>query len=151
MYIERVTSYSQAILHAVMSDPDAITYALEPPCIGASHIYFLIKTGDEGEVAGYCDLHSIDMLGRTAWTTIYIRKDARAGIVEANDVYKQLIKFAWNDLNLRKVYADNNSKVLSRWMEKSGWTREGRLVKAKFVDGKFVDQNIFALFREESE
>ena len=143
--LERVNETNAGILASLMRDPEAIVYAMEPPSVGLTNIYFLIRK-DNFDI-GYCDLHSIDAVSRIAWTTIYIRS-GKATVEESNGAFKQLIDFAWNTLNLRKLHADNHNDILSRWMEKIGWQREGTLKAEKYVDGKYVDQNIFSLFRE---
>jgi len=76
----------------------------------------------------------------------WISKDMRGkGIVTS--AVKQIIKYGFNKLKLKRIYArflDNNTSS-ERVMQKVGMTKEGVMKKASLHQGKYHDKTMYAI------
>ncbi len=64
---------------------------------------------------------------------------------------QKLLGFAFNDLNLNRIYLDvfeTNTNAIGLY-EKMGFTREGLLRQAIYIDGEYRNMIIMGLTREE--
>ena len=112
---------------------------------------FGIRTLDDDILVGSCQLHSISTVHRTAELQIRIGETAARGKGYGKNAVRLLLKFAFADLNLHRVFvhvfADNSPAI--RLYESTGFTREGALREAAFIDGKYVDVLVMAMLESE--
>lgn len=101
-------------------------------------------------LVGVVDINRIDHVNRTASAGIWVSKEVwcKGYACEAGTI---LLKYAFETLNLRKI----NTSVLARnrgsikLHEKLGFEREALLEKQHYRDGKYIDEIIFKMFRNE--
>lgn len=114
---------------------------------GSSRIFFAIRSPEH--LVGSLQLIDIHPVHRTAELIIRIGQETDRGKGYGSDALKVAIAFAWNDLNLQRVwlrvFADN--KRAQRAYEKAGFAVEGTMKRAAFVNGAFVDEIIMAVLR----
>ena len=112
------------------------------------HVTVAITTHD-GTLIGNMALR-IDWINRTGSTGTIIGSKEHQGQGYGTDAKMQLLDFAFNWLQLRKVTSDViafNGRSL-RYAEKCGYVEEGRLVKQIFREGQYHDEVILAVHRE---
>lgn len=71
------------------------------------------------------------------------------GIGYATEAARGLITYGFSKLGLHRIQADTNSKNVASWrlMERLGMRQEGRLRKASFYNGEWVDRLIYGLLQ----
>jgi RimJ/RimL family protein N-acetyltransferase len=114
-----------------------------------SEIVFAIETV-EGELIGNCTIRGLDIRNRTGTLGIFIGKpywDHGYG----TDAVRTICRFGFHYLNLQRidlhVYANNPRAIRS--YERVGFTLEGTLRRAQFIDGHYVDEHVMALLVDE--
>ena len=107
--------------------------------------------GIEGQaIIGIIQLLDIHPVHRTAELTTRIGDDRHRGKGHGTEALKLAISFAWRDLNLQRiwlrVFATNTRAI--RVYKKAGFTTEGTLRRAAWIDGQWVDELVMAVLRE---
>ncbi|MBC8449073.1 MAG: GNAT family N-acetyltransferase [Chloroflexi bacterium] len=111
---------------------------------------FAIETA-EGVPIGNLGLHSIDWKNRSAVCGISIGEKEYWNQGYGTDAMRTLLRFAFEELNLHRVFLhvyDFNERAI-RCYEKLGFRREGRLRQSQFTEGRYVDELIMGMLREE--
>lgn len=105
----------------------------------------------DDEVLGIAGFHSINMIDRSAEPLVGIIPAARKN-GHGLAMSLELREFGFEDLNLRRIYSTVLSDSPSRAiLEKTGFTHEATLQKARFRDGEYEDVLVYRLLREEYE
>ena len=97
--------------------------------------------------------HNIDWKNRKAVQGIFIGEKEYWGRGYGSDAIRALLGFAFREMNLHRVYLsvyDYNERAI-RCYEKCGFRHEGRLRKARFSDGRYHDELMMGILREEFE
>lgn len=119
----------------------------------ADLVLFVIEDNATNNVIGSCQLMHIDLLHRNAELQIRIGETASHSKGLGSDAVKQLVDFGFKHLNLHRIYlhvfADNERAIKA--YSKSGFTIEGSLREAAFINGKYVDVVIMSILNQESE
>jgi len=113
---------------------------------------FAIETA-EGIHIGNVGLHGIDWKNRKAFCGIVIGEKAYWNQGYGADALRALLRFGFEELNLHRVFLhvyDFNGRAI-RCYEKVGFRYEGRLRQSQFTEGRYVDELIMAMLREEWE
>jgi len=113
---------------------------------------FAIETM-EGVHIGNVGLHDIDWKNRKAGCGIVIGEKAYWDQGYGTDALRTLLRFAFEELNLHRVFLhvfDFNERAI-RCYEKCGFRHEGRLRQSRFTEGRYVDELVMAVLREEWE
>ena len=113
---------------------------------------FAIET-EEGVHIGNIGLHNIDWKNRKAILGIFIGEKEYWGQGYGSDAIRALLGFAFREMSLHRVYLsvyDYNERAI-RCYEKCGFRHEGRLRKAHFSDGRYHDELMMGILREEFE
>ena len=105
----------------------------------------------EGKFVGLITLTSIDWKNRKADHGIRLMPDApkRKGI--AYDAVNALVSYAFNELNLNKVYTtilDYNTPSFNLY-KKCGWKEEGLLRQSIYKKGEYHDLHCISILKEE--
>jgi RimJ/RimL family protein N-acetyltransferase len=114
---------------------------------------FAIRTLDGDRLVGTCQLLGIDARHRTAELQIRIGEPDARGRGIGTEAVGLLLRHAFADRDLERVSLHvfaTNSPALAAY-EKSGFTREGVLRRAAYVDGRREDVVVMAILREEWE
>jgi len=113
-------------------------------------IALAIETKD-GQLIGNMGLHKIDWVSRFATTGAMIGEAEFRGKGYGTDAKMVLLNYAFNRLNMRKIMSqvlDFNGRSL-RYSEKCGYREEARLKEMYFRDGKYCDEVILSVTKEE--
>jgi len=111
---------------------------------------FAIDKDQEREYIGNCALINIDHRNQKAELWIYLSKSVQGKGI-GTDAVKCLLKYAFNKLNLNRVYLyvmDYNICAID-FYKKLGFKEEGRFRENVFTDGKFCDTVHMAILRSE--
>ncbi len=123
---------------------------LEPLTSGTGNCFLIIETLDAKSI-GTIGLFSIDWVNRTAETGTLIGKKEYQNKGYGADAKMILLNYAFNSLNLRKITAtvlSDNKKSLS-YNKKCGYQSEGIRKKQSFRNGKYHDEILIAVFKED--
>ena len=114
-----------------------------------SHV-FVIETA-EGVPIGNLGLQSIDWQNRNAGCGISIGEKDYLNQGYGTDALRTLLGFAFEELNLHRIYLhvyDFNERAIQCY-EKMGFRHEGRLRQCRFTGGRYVDELVMGMLREE--
>jgi len=117
-----------------------------------SNVIFAIETLDTPTFIGCVWLYAINQRHRNAEIRIIIgHKDFR-GKGLGVDSLQTIVKFAFDHLNLHKVYAFTlaHNKKAQMSFKKAGFAVEGTLKQECFIQGKYMDMVRLALIKEKS-
>jgi len=91
----------------------------------------------------------IDWYGQTASLGLTIGEPEYWGQKIGEEATGLMVKYAFNELNLYKIYAGINSANIGSWRcaEKNGFIREATFKKDSYVNGKYFDTYIYSLFK----
>lgn len=114
-------------------------------------ITFAIANKDTDDFIGTCQLREIDMQNYLATLSIIIGTSENSGKGYGTDAIKQLLRFAFLELNLNRVqlevYEDNFPAI--RLYEKCGFVREGAKTEQIFRRGKYSTQIVYSILKED--
>lgn len=112
---------------------------------------FAIESLDEHNYIGGCGINNIDWKNSIAVVGIFIGDKNYWGNGYGTDAMKVLIKFIFEEMNINKiklnVFSFNERAVKS--YEKCGFKVEGVLRQEIFRKGKYYDDIVMGLLREE--
>lgn len=112
---------------------------------------FAILTLDENKLIGNCGLHNIDFKNRKAVFGIFIGDKNYWSQGYGTDATKTMLRFAFEELGLNlvelEVYAFNPRAI--RCYEKAGFRRSGTHRQGLYRNGKFHDEYLMSILREE--
>ena len=114
-------------------------------------IVFSIVTIDEDKLIGNCALTNIDKANRRANADILIGYKNYWGKGYGRDAFVLLLDYGFVVLNLKTIYLRVKSfnKRAIKMYEKVGFQKQGRLRNASFMNGKWFDDLIMDITREE--
>lgn len=115
-----------------------------------SEYNFAIEDLNSREYIGGCGINSVDWKNSVAVVGIFVGKKY-CGKGLGTDAMKTLIKFIFNQMNINKiklcVYSFNKRAIKS--YEKCGFIKEGILRQEVYRNGKYHDEYIMSILREE--
>lgn len=115
-----------------------------------SRAIFAIRAAEDERLVGTVQLCGIHPVYRSAELSIRIGELSDRNQGFGTMAVKLAVTFGFNDLNLERIYlhvfADNEAAL--KVYKKIGFVEEGRLKKAAFINGKWVDVIPMALLRE---
>jgi RimJ/RimL family protein N-acetyltransferase len=106
---------------------------------------------EDGVHVGNIGLHRINHLDRSAELGIMIGEKARWRQGYCTDAILTLLKFAFEEMNLHRVYlrVDEDNPGGIRCYEKCGFVQEGTLRDATFRRGRYKNQHIMSVLSHE--
>jgi RimJ/RimL family protein N-acetyltransferase len=114
-------------------------------------VIFAIRLIDGDRLIGYCQLHDIHPIHRSARLQIRIGDADARGHGYGTDAVRLLLRFAFDDLNLHRVSLQvfKTNAAARRVYEKCGFRVEGELRQAAFIDGEYTDILEMGILRDE--
>jgi len=111
---------------------------------------FAIVLKDTGEYIGGCGINTVDWKNSHACVGIFLGKKFWSKGY-GTDAMKVLVNFIFSQMNINKVYlyVYSFNKRAIRSYEKCGFKIEGRLREHIFRDGKYHDEYIMSILRNE--
>jgi RimJ/RimL family protein N-acetyltransferase len=115
-----------------------------------SRVLFMIDTQD-GQTVGMVGLDHIDWRVGEAEGGLWLLDPDERGRGYAEEAGDLLLHYAFEELNLRRIYAIIYSfnKGVIALVKMSGFKQEGILRQAAFTGGKYYDKVIMGLLRDE--
>ena len=112
---------------------------------------FFIYNKEAGEYIGTAKLDKINTESMTAEDGIMIGERRFHGKGYGYQTYSLILKYAFEELKLRKVAGGCNIKNLGmqKIFERSGYTQEGRFRGVDWVEGEWCDHLYYGIYREE--
>lgn len=107
--------------------------------------------GKSSKPIGSCGLHRINPKDQTAVLGIAIGEKKYWGKGYGTEAIRLILDYGFKTLNLHRVSSsafDFNERSI-RMHRKIGFKEEGRLRKARFINGQFWDEILFGLLRED--
>jgi UDP-4-amino-4,6-dideoxy-N-acetyl-beta-L-altrosamine N-acetyltransferase len=119
-------------------------------------IYFsilLIDQEDPEKIIGNCAIHDIDSKNRSCSCGITIGEKEYHGKGYGTEAMESLVEYGFNTLNMNRieltVFEFNNRAY--KTYQKVGFVEEGRKRQARYHNGKYYDEIIMAILREDWE
>jgi len=112
-------------------------------------VNFAVVENVKGELVGFCGIGSIDWHSRKAMVWYFIGKE-HWGKGYGTETLALLCRFAFENMNLRKLYAHvyGPNKASIRVLEKNGFELVGRLREHTHLPGHgYVDELVYEKFR----
>jgi RimJ/RimL family protein N-acetyltransferase len=112
---------------------------------------FGIRRVSDDVLVGYCQLHSISEVHRSAELQIKIGRKVAQGTGIGTEACALLLRHAFQDLNLNRVFLHvfQTNEHAIRVYTRSGLKVEGTLRKSVFIDGRWVNVVIMSILQEE--
>ena len=111
---------------------------------------FAIVDKENDVLIGAIGLHKIDRQNLTATTGASIGDQSYWGKGYGTEAKMLLLEFAFNELNLRKIYSEvigyNDRSVA--YSKKCGYVEEARIPEHYFRKGKYWNKIVLAVYRE---
>ena len=99
---------------------------------------------------GICELSEIDWINQVSYVGILIGEPAYWGQNFCTEAIKLLCKYAFEELNLRKLkyvaFSPNTASL--RCAEKAGFSHEATLKKEMYIDGQFYNSVFYTLYSD---
>jgi RimJ/RimL family protein N-acetyltransferase len=115
------------------------------------HDYIFAIEADDGTYIGNIGLHGIERENRRALLGIIIGEKAYWGRGYGTDAIQAMLGWAFDYMNFNRValtvYA-YNERAIGCYL-KCGFRREGAMRQARYVDGKYYDELMMGILREE--
>lgn len=109
------------------------------------------REGDEWVHIGSCGLFNVDRRSQHAEIGIVIGDKAYWDKGLGTDVMRTMLRHGFETLNLHRIYLrvfETNPRAI-RVYEKIGFTHEGRLRQHHYLEGRYVDELMMAMLRDE--
>jgi RimJ/RimL family protein N-acetyltransferase len=118
---------------------------------GRDRWFFVICRHVDGRPVGSLDLHALDLTNGSAGIGIAIGDPAETGRGYGSDALRVLIRFAFDELRLERVWLDvyDENAGARRVYERLGFVHEATFRHGLFRRGRFLDVHRLALLREE--
>lgn len=115
-------------------------------------VVWVMETG-QGKPLGNVGLHHIDEAHGRGTLGIFIGDKAHWGQGYGSDAIRQVLRYAFGELGLRRVelHTDEDNLRGIRCYEKCGFVREGLLRAHRLRQGQPVNAVVMAVLREECE
>jgi len=112
---------------------------------------FAIEDLETGTYIGGCGVNDVNWLTRVARIGIFIGDKNFLGLGYGTDALEVLIKFIFEEMNINKikleVFSFNERAI--KCYKKCGFTVEGVLKSEIFKEGKYFDDIVMAIMRDE--
>jgi len=127
----------QAWFEAVQRQPNSVIFTIRDPA--------------DDRLMGTCQLVEIDTVARRAELRIRLGELRDQGRGLGTSAVRLLLGHAFEDLNLERVFLHvfaTNERAIRCYL-KAGFRQEGRLRRAEYVGGQYVDVVVMGILREE--
>lgn len=118
----------------------------------ATRVVFAIRKTMEIPIIGYIQINGINSVHRSAEMGIRIGEEKNRGQGYGKEALHLAVEFCWNHLNLNRVQLivfKHNLRAIGAY-KAVGFSKEGALRKAAFIDGNWVDLIVMATLRPAS-
>lgn len=110
-----------------------------------TNLIFALCLRETDEHIGNVSLFDVDLRNRNAGMTIFIYDQQFYGKGLGTEAVSILCEYAFNYLNLHKVYCKTNEQAAKRLYERLGFVLEGVQREQAYHNGKYIDKAIYGL------
>jgi len=114
-----------------------------------SRVFFAIRKIGVESIIGYVQVTNIDSVHRSATLGMRIGESGDRSQGYGRDALHLAIHYCWNHLNLTRIQLGvygTNERAINLYL-RFGFEVEGRLRKALFIDGQWIDFVLMGLLR----
>jgi len=114
-----------------------------------SRVVFAVRRLSEPVIIGFVQIAAINPVHRSAEMGIRIGDEINRGQGCGTEALRLALEFCWNHLNLNRVQLtvfDRNTRAIAAYRA-AGFRKEGRMRKAAFIGGDWVDLIMMAALR----
>jgi diamine N-acetyltransferase len=114
-----------------------------------SKVVFAIRKTSDPAIIGFVQIAGINSVHRSAEMGIRIGEEKNRGQGYGKEVLGLALDYCWSHLNLNRVQLTvfkNNVRAIGAY-KAAGFRKEGRMRKAAFIDGDWVDLILMAALR----
>jgi RimJ/RimL family protein N-acetyltransferase len=114
-----------------------------------SKVVFAIRRIGNPTLIGFVQIAAINPVHRSAEMGIRIGDEINRGQGCGTEALRLALEFCWNHLNLNRVQLtvfDHNTRAIAAYRA-AGFSKEGRMRKAAFIGGDWVDLIMMAALR----
>jgi len=114
-----------------------------------TRVVFALRKTSDPIIIGFVQIGAINAVHRSAELGIRIGEEKNRGQGYGKEALRLAVDFCWNHLNLNRVQLvvfKHNSRAIGAYSA-AGFRKEGRLKKAAFIDGEWVDLILMAMCR----
>lgn len=113
---------------------------------------FVIQEKETQKIIGDLGIHFLDKEGKQAELGITLNKDFQNNGY-ATESAKRVIEYLFNDLNKHRLIAsiDPANENSVRLVQRIGFRKEAHFVESLFINGKWVDDLIYAMIEKDWE
>jgi RimJ/RimL family protein N-acetyltransferase len=112
-------------------------------------VVFALRRTSHPALVGFVQITNINPVHRSAELGIRIGDEKNRGLGYGKEALRLALDFCWNHLNLNRVQLlvfKHNNRAIGAYGA-AGFRKEGRLRKAAFIDGEWVDLVLMAICR----
>lgn len=114
-----------------------------------TNIVFAICREDDKEYIGNASIFDIDTRNRNAGLTIMLPEQSSRGKGYGTEAVRLLCDYAFEYLNLYKVYCKTDNPVAAKLYRSIGFIQEGVLRGHAYHYGHYIDKLVFGLLKQE--
>ena len=114
-----------------------------------SNIVFAVCRIEDEEHIGNASLFDIDLRNRNAGLTIMLPDNAVRGKGFGKETVRLLCGYAFDYLNLHKVYCKTDNPIAAKLYERIGFVQEGLFREHAYHYGKYVDKACYGILKKE--
>jgi RimJ/RimL family protein N-acetyltransferase len=114
-----------------------------------SRVVFAIRKTSEPALIGFVQITAINAVHRSAELGVRIGEEKNRGQGYGTEALRLALDFCWNHLNLNRVQLTvfkHNPRAIGAY-QAAGFRKEGRMRKAAFIGGNWVDLVLMAALR----
>jgi RimJ/RimL family protein N-acetyltransferase len=115
-------------------------------------VFFMIEDVDSGLAIGSCQLTNIHDVHRSAELQIRIGRSDYQNKGAGSEAVRLLIEHGFDKMKLHRImlYVFSTNLRAMHVYKKNGFQQEGVLREAAFIDGRWLDVNVFGLINSSS-
>jgi [ribosomal protein S5]-alanine N-acetyltransferase len=114
-----------------------------------SKVVFAIRKTSEPAIIGFVQITGINSVHRSAEMGVRIGEEKNRGQGYGAEALRLALDFCWNHLNLNRVQLSvlkHNGRAIAAY-KAAGFRKEGRMRRAVFIGGEWVDLILMAALR----
>lgn len=112
-------------------------------------LYLAICLKKNKKHIGGISLAPINLIHRTAGLNIMIGDKSEWGKKYGEEAVSALIKHAFMNMNLNKLWAESPNPAFNAVVKKLGWVHEGTKRKMFLLDGEYIDMECYGILKSE--
>lgn len=123
----------------------------EEIAVSKTNLVFALCLKESDEHIGNLSLFDIDYINRNAGLTIFIADEGHRGGGVGTEAVRLLVEYAFDYLNLHRVYCRTNNEIAAKLYERIGFVKEGVSRQSSYEFGQYMDKVLYGLLKNDYE